>query len=205
LLARGGLELKTGQLDAAAGSIDAVVKLGVQDPRLAVLRARLLLARQGADGADQALSLLDEAAIRNPGDLTVQRARLEMVVAYKKWNASARSLEGLKLALFRNYGSATEAHIWAARINCQLGRWSRALDEFRIALADRSTDVSLWIEYAHAAETAGRDVTAREAYGQASRLSPNSPDIANAQHALEARSVRLRAPQQPPGDGPTAP
>jgi tetratricopeptide (TPR) repeat protein len=192
LLARGGLELKTGQLDAAARSLDAAVKASVQDPMLAVLRARLLLARQGTDGADRALAILDEAAIRNPADLNVQNERVTIVVAHKRWNAAARSLDGLKLALFRNYGSATDAHVWGARIDAQLGRWNKALDEFRIALADRPTDVSLWLEYARAAEAGGRDVMAREAYGQASRLSPNSPDIASAQQALEARSARLR-------------
>ena len=55
--------------------------------------------------------------------------------------------------------------------------------------------MALWIEYARAAETAGRDMTAREAYAEAGRLSPNSPDIASARQALEARSIRLRSPQ----------
>ena len=38
-------------------------------------------------------------------------------------------------------------------------------------------------------------MTAREAYAEAGRLSPNSPDIATARQALEARSIRLRSPQ----------
>jgi tetratricopeptide (TPR) repeat protein len=189
------LQLKAGQLAEATASIEAAVKMGVQDPRLAVLRTRLLLARRGADGADEALAILDEAAARNPSDLTVQRERIELVAGYKRWNAAARSIEGLKLALFQNYGTATDAHIWAARIDGQLGRWNRSLDAYRIALADRPTDVALWIEYARAAETAGRDMTAREAYAEAGRLSPNSPDISSAQQALEARSIRLRSPQ----------
>jgi tetratricopeptide (TPR) repeat protein len=192
LLARAGLELKTGQLEAATSTIDAALKMRLQQPRLATLRARLLLARHGADGADQALAILDDAAVRNPADVSVQRERVELVVSQKKWNGAARSLDGLKQALYLNYGSATDAHIWAARIEGQLGHWNRSLDEYRIALADRPADVALWIEYAHAAENAGRDVTAREAYAQASRLSPNSPDITKAQQALEERLVRLR-------------
>ena len=114
---------------------------------------------------------------------------------YKRWNAAARALEGLQARPVSNYGTATDAHIWAARIDGELGRRNRSLDEYRIALADRPGDVALWIEYARAAETAGRDITAREAYAEAARLSPNSPDIASARQALEARSVRLRSPQ----------
>src|SRR5262249_52442191 len=127
LLARASLELKTGKLDAAVASIDAALKRGAHDPRLAVLRTHLLIARQGADGADQALAILDEAAVRNPTDLDVQRERVQLVFNYKKWNAAARSLEGFKLALFRNFGSATDAHIWGARFEGQLGRWNKAL------------------------------------------------------------------------------
>jgi tetratricopeptide (TPR) repeat protein len=192
LLARAGLELKAGQLKSADASVAAAMKLGVQDPRLSVLQARLLMASKGADGADAALQILDQAAIRTPSNLNVQQARIELVVANKKWNAAARALEGFKLALFHRYGAATDAHIWAGRIEAELGRWNRSLEEYRIALADRPKDVSLWLEYARAAETGGRDTTAREAYAQASRLSPNSPDIANAQRTLDARSARLR-------------
>jgi tetratricopeptide (TPR) repeat protein len=193
LVARAMLQTKAGDLSGAAASAAAAEKLGVYDPRLAILQARLLITTKGADGADQALSILDQAATRDVSDVNVQWERMELIFKQKKWNAAARSLEGLKLALYRKYGSATDAHIWTARIDGELGRWNRSLDEYRIALADRPTDVTLWLEFARAAETAGRDATAREAYAQASRLSPDSPDITTSQRALEARSARLRA------------
>ena len=48
-------------------------------------------------------------------------------------------------------------------------------------------DVSLWLEFAHAAETAGRDITAREAYAQASRLLPANAEIAKSLRAVDER------------------
>ena len=67
-------------------------------------------------------------------------------------NAAARSLEGLKLALYQIGASTAEAHIAGARINAQLGHWTQALDEYRIVLAEMPDNTALWIEYAHAAE-----------------------------------------------------
>jgi tetratricopeptide (TPR) repeat protein len=193
LIARAGLELKAGQLEAAERTAEAAKKIAAADVRLALLRAQLLLKLKAEDGADAALAILDEAAARDPADLTVQTRRIELVLQYKKWNAAARSLEGLKLALFHRDGSAAAAHIWAARIDGQLGRWNKAVDEYRIALADWPMQVSLWIEYAQAAENAGRDVIAREGYARAARLSPNSPDIANALRVVDARLSRRQA------------
>ena len=54
-------------------------------------------------------------------------------------------------------------------------------------------NVTLWIEYAHAAEAIGHDAIARDAYAQASRLSPNSPEVVAALHELETRQARMRA------------
>jgi tetratricopeptide (TPR) repeat protein len=193
LIARAGLELKAGQVEAAERTAEAAKKIAAADVRLALLRAQLLLKLKAEDGADAALAILDEAAARDPADLTVQTRRIELVLQYKKWNAAARSLEGLKLALFHRDGSAAAAHIWAARIDGQLGRWNKAVDEYRIALADWPMQVSLWIEYAQAAENAGRDVIAREGYARAARLSPNSPDIANALRVVDARLSRRQA------------
>jgi cytochrome c-type biogenesis protein CcmH/NrfG len=52
--------------------------------------------------------------------------------------------------------------------------------------------VTYWIEYAKVAETSGRDDIARQAYGQAARISPQSAEVAAALHALDARHGRLR-------------
>ena len=93
----------------------------------------------------------------------------------------------------------------SARIAARLGRWTEALGEYRIALADMAENVPLWIEYAHAAEAVGHDSTAREAYAQAARLSPNSPDVATALHALDTRQARMRALLQDPASPPPGP
>ncbi len=149
---------------------------------IAGLRAQLLLHTKGAPGADEALGILDRAAVRYPTDLAVARQRMDIVVNYGKWNAAARSLEGLKLALYHAGGSVAEAHMAGARINGRLGHWTQALDEYRIALADMPENVGLWIEYARAAQTIGHDAIARDAYAQASRISPNSPEVVAALH-----------------------
>ncbi len=74
-----------------------------------------------------------------------------------------------------------------------MGRVSAALDEYRIALANQPNNVALWLEYGRAAESAGHVETADEAYAQAARLSPNSPDVLAARHALAQRRADLRA------------
>jgi tetratricopeptide (TPR) repeat protein len=193
LLARASLQLEQGQPAAAAATAEQARQLGIQDPRLAVLQARLTLANKGIKGVDEALAILDLAAARAPTDVQVQSERIQLVVTYKKWQAAERSLEGLKQALYKAAGTATGAHVWAARIAGELGRWTNALGEYRIALADTPNDVTLWIEFARAATSAGRDETAREALAQAGRLSPNSPEIIAAQQVVSERLARLRA------------
>jgi tetratricopeptide (TPR) repeat protein len=190
LLTRAELQLQAGQKAAAAVTIKTALAAGVREPRLAVLQTRLLLGEKGPEGADQALADLDLAAARYPTDVDVQRARLDVVTRYKKWQAASRSIEGLKSALYQTTGSATDALIAGARIQTELGHGSAALGEYRIAVGERSNDVSLWLEYARTAAGAGHDGEAREALSQAARLSPNSPDILNEQRELSAREAR---------------
>jgi O-antigen ligase len=193
LVARGRLQIQSSQLKEAAATLDAARAAGVDDAQTAGLRAQLLVQMKGAPGADEALGILDRAAVRYPTDLAVARQRVDLVINYEKWNAAARSLEGLKLALYHAGGSAAEAHMAGARISGRLGHWTQALNEYRIALADMPDNVTLWIEYARAAQAIGHDATARDAYAQASRLSPNSPELVAALHELETRQARLRA------------
>jgi tetratricopeptide (TPR) repeat protein len=195
LLTRARLQLNGGeaQADSAAQSIAALRTMAIQDPRLAVMEAQLALLQHGADGADGALAILDQAAGQYPADISVQTTRLGLVQKFKRWRALDRSLEGYRQALYRNYGSATDAHVWSARIETSLGHWARSLDEFRIALAERPNDVALWIEFGQAAESAGRYTVAQDAFSQAARLSPNSRDIRAAQQALENRQQDMRA------------
>jgi Tfp pilus assembly protein PilF len=135
---------------------------------------------------------LDDAATQHPSDEGVQRMRLDLVRSLHKWQMVERALDGYKQALFQARGSATEAHVAAARIYTQLGRWTLALGEYRIALADRAADVSLLVEYGHAAEQAGRHSTAREAYLEAAQVSPNDPMVTTALRSLEDRVQKMR-------------
>ncbi len=192
LVVRAGLQLATRQTAAAAVTVSEAEAAGIRDPRLAVFRSRILIAQQGANGADAALAVLDEAATRTPANLGVQTERVELVTGFKKWNAASRAIEGYKLALYGSGTSPTPAHIADARIKAEMGRLNAALDEYRIALADQPGNVSLWLEYGRTADAGGHVATAREAYAEAARLSPNSPDILNAQRALEQRRAELR-------------
>lgn len=199
LVLRAGLELDASKLEAAAETVRRAKQAGIQDPRLPLLEARILTATPGDDNGDQAIAVLDLAAARYPTDISIQRARLELVMRYEKWKAASRALDGLKSALYQQAGQATEAHIAEARIERHFNHWSAALDEYRIALAERPNDVSLWVEYAKCADAIGRLATAREAYQRASALSPNSPDVVNASKELDSRLERLRATATGPG------
>jgi len=192
LVVRARLQIQSSQLKEAAATLDAARAAGVDDARVALLRAQLLLDMKGAPGADEALGILDRASVRYPTDLAVARERVDLVTKYEKWNAAARSLDGLKLALYQTGGSIAEEHVASARINARLGHWTEALDEYRSVLVDMPDNVTFWIEYARAAEAIGHDSDAHEAYARASRLSPNSPEVVAALHELETRQARLR-------------
>ncbi len=187
LLMRAQLELKAGNTDAAATTLARAHAANIRDVRLALLDAQLTIDRRGAEGADRALAILEDVAAGNPNDLGLQRMRLDLVVRFEKWQASERALEGFKQALYHSGGSVAEAQIAAARIHARLARWTTALGEFRIALSDQANNPGLWVEYAGAAEAAGRLPTAREAYAQAARLSPNDPAIVAATKRLQDR------------------
>jgi tetratricopeptide (TPR) repeat protein len=193
LLTRARLQIASGELGPARDTLSAARAVAGQEPRFAVLEARLLLAR-GADGADEALRVLDAAAARYPGDLEIQRMRVNLVMQFAKWHAADRALEGLKLALYQSSGAAGEAHVAAARIKTRMARWTGALGEYRIALADIPWDVGLWLEFGQVAEQAGRDSTAREAYTQAARLAPSNTEVAAALRRIDERQSRLRSP-----------
>jgi tetratricopeptide (TPR) repeat protein len=192
LLARANLQIQSRQFKEAAATLDAARAAGVNDARMAGLGARLLVDTKGPAGADEALALLDGAATRFPDDVAIQRQRVELVTTYQKWNAASRALDGLKQALYQIGASPAEAQIASARVAVRLGHLREALGEYRIALADYPDNVAYWIEYAQVAETSGRDDVAREAYRQASRLSPQSPEVAAALHALDERQERVR-------------
>jgi tetratricopeptide (TPR) repeat protein len=195
LLSRASLELDAGNIDAAANAAAGAAATGMQDPRLAILQARILLKQRQAEGADEALALLDRAAARYPTDLAVQRERVALVSRYKKWASAARAIDGLQFACYHAGGSASEAHVAAAEIALDMGRINEALGEYRMALVDRPNDVEIWLAYGHAADRAGRRATAREAYDQAARLSPNNPVIIQALKGLDDDAERRRALQ----------
>jgi tetratricopeptide (TPR) repeat protein len=193
LIARARFALKADDAPAASSALAKARAAGIRDPRLDVVDAQLHLYGNDEHAADQALAVLDAAATRYPGDLEVQRVRLDVVTRYRKWHAAARALDGLKLALFQNHLSIAEAHAASARVAVQMSRWSQALSEYRIALAQESWNVSLWMEYGRAAESAGRSTAAREAYSEAARVAPKNPEVLQAIRLLDERMLKLRS------------
>jgi Flp pilus assembly protein TadD len=195
LIGRAQLQLQLGQAEAARATMQKAKAEKIDDPRLSLLEARYLLVSRDAAAADDALSILDAAAAKYPVDLPIQRARVELVRTYSKWRAIDRALEGLRRAVYANQAAPLEAHLAAGRTYLQLSRFNDALNEYQIAALDAPNDVSLWMEFGAAATTAGRAVTARDAYSQAARLSPNDPAISRALQAANERLTILRTAQ----------
>jgi Tfp pilus assembly protein PilF len=193
LILRAILQLRAGETAAAAHTVEIAREAGVLDPRVALLQAELIIERQGAPGADEALAVLDSAAARTPMDTAIQSKRVQLVTQFKKWKAAERAIEGLKMALYHSGGSTADANVAAARLKADMGRVTAALAEYRIALAGHPTDVALWMEYGRVAQSTGQIATASEAYSEAARLSPKRADILDAQRGLEERRNELRA------------
>jgi tetratricopeptide (TPR) repeat protein len=198
LLARCRLQIQLGHVDEAATTLAEARSAGNQDPRVAVLDAKLTIAKKGQAGVNEAFAILDLAATRFPLDVSVQRSRIEVVSDHAKWQAADRAIDGFKFALYRATGQAVEANLAAARIRAQLGQWRAAFSEYRTALSQASNDVSIWLAFAQTAEQAGRDSTAREAYTEAARLRPQDSGIAAALRRIETRQGYLRNNGAPP-------
>jgi O-antigen ligase/tetratricopeptide (TPR) repeat protein len=192
LLVRGKLQTQVGDLAGSKATIAAARSLAVRDPRLEILEAQYLAASEGVKGADRALAILDAAATRYPGDLAVVRERGALVLRFEKWHAAARAVDGLKRALHEARYPLSEAHIVDARIHARLGRITLALGEYRLALAEDSRNTGLWLEMGQVAENAGRTATAAEAYREAARLSPNSPETTAALKRIQGRERSAR-------------
>jgi hypothetical protein len=191
LVTRAKLQLDSGQGAAALDTIAKAHASHVDDPLLPLLEARLLVAREPL-GIDQALAVLDAGAARYPDDVEIQRMRFDLSLRYQRWQSADRALRGLEYALYRANWSVAEVHLGAARLEARLARWTSALGRYRIALADDPSNPNIWMEYGRAAESAGRDSTAREAYGQAARLSPKDPEITAALSRVSDREARLK-------------
>ncbi len=185
LVTRVRLMLQNNQVDAAQSALAQVHAAGILDPRVPVLDARVGLAVRGKAGADDALATLDAAAARYPLDVEVQRQRLALVTQFEKWQVADRAVEGLKVALYHDYGQANEAHIAAARIHARLRRWNQCFGEYRIALLADPTNGYLWFEFGRTAEEAGRYPVAREAYAEAAREVPKDPVVVEALRRLD--------------------
>jgi len=191
LVTRAMLAVRTG--DDPQAVLAKARAQGIRDPRLAVVEAELRLqAKDDEHAADAALAVLDAAATQHPANLAVERKRMDVVMTYQKWQAAPRALEGLKAALVLNQRAISEAHTASARIAAKLSRWNEALGEYRILLAEEPRNVQFWIEYGQVAESAGRPVVARDAYGEASRLSPKNPEILEAIRRLDERIMKMR-------------
>jgi tetratricopeptide (TPR) repeat protein len=193
VIVRAELQLKSGQIAETTSSLAQARAAAIRDPRLEVVDAELRLRAGAGHGPDDALALLDAAAAQYPADLGIQRRRLALVISHEKWQASDRAVQGLKHALYQNQLAVGEVHTAAARIAVRLGRWTDALGQYRLALTQEPWNVAVWLEYGQAAESAGRDAVAREAYAEAARLRPNDARVVKSLHDVDERMARLRS------------
>ena len=109
IVTRAMFALRTG--DNPEVALAKARSLGIRDPRLAVVEAELRLrAKDNEHASDEALAVLDAAATQYPGNLDLERKRVEVVINYGKWHAAPRAIEGLKAALFQNQRAISEAH-----------------------------------------------------------------------------------------------
>src|SRR4029079_5282116 len=154
LVTRATFALQTGDNPEAA--LAKARARGIRDPRLALVDAELRLRAKDEHAADAALAVLDAAAAQFPGDLEIERKRMNVVINCGKWHAASRAVEGLKAALFQNQRGISEAHAAEARIAAKLGRCNEALGEYRILLGEEPRNVQFWLEYGRVAESAGR-------------------------------------------------
>ena len=195
LIVRARLQLPCGPGLGGAGDADrrgGRPRSGSPGPFL--LKAETTMAAAGGTGVEEALATLDTAATRYPFDVQVQRARMRLVLDHKRWQASARAVDGLQAALYHAQGTASEAHVAAARVQAGMGHVMPALTEYRIALADDPANVGLWVEFGRTAQAGGRSTIAREALLQASHLSPQNPEIAKLLHDMISKPLTQELP-----------
>jgi tetratricopeptide (TPR) repeat protein len=199
LVTRVRLLLQNGQVEPAQTALAQVHAGGILDPRVSVLDARVGLAVRGKAGSDEALATLDAAAARYPLDVDVQRQRLALVTQFERWQVADRAVEGLKFALYHNFGQAGEAHLAAARIHAKLRRWNQSFGEYRIALLSEPNNGPLWFELGRTAEEAGRYPVARDAYAEAARTVPGDPVMVEALRRLD-KTLNVARARTTPGD-----
>jgi tetratricopeptide (TPR) repeat protein len=201
LVIRAQLQAKSGDTRSALETVAKARAAQIGDARLELVDAELQLRTKGSAGPEAALAGLDAAAVRYPHDLGIQRRRLDLIMQIGKWQAADRALLGLREAIYQNRADISEAYTASARIAARLLHWTEAIGQYRLAVAQAPWNVSLWLEFGVAAEAAGRDLVAREAYAEAVRLSPNDPIAAKALRDLDERAARLRGTILPTQSG----
>jgi tetratricopeptide (TPR) repeat protein len=170
---RGRAALQRGQPGAAESWLLKAMALLPAEPGIHLYLAE---AFESNGKVDEALRTLDAATARFPGDWQSAGARLEILRRHQRWSMTEHAIEAFKEALQSSQFPTTEAHLAAARIYLEQGRLTDALREYQLAAVQRRDDVGLLIEYARAADRAGRTTTATRLLGEASTLSPSNPD-----------------------------
>ena len=92
---------------------------------------------RGRAGGRRGAALLDERGDAIPDRSSRSRASASSWCwSTQKWQAAARALEGFKRALYHRRVARRRRTSPNARIHARLGRWTAALGEYRVALAD---------------------------------------------------------------------
>ena len=149
----------------------------------------------GADGAERALSILDRAATRYPTDVDVQRRRVGLVTTYNKWQAAARSVQGLQFWRFTQRTARDRGSRGERASHVRLGHVVAALGEYRIALADEPGNTALWMELSQTARSIGHDRRRARPTNKRAGSAPAAPTCCA--RSTTCVTVRRRPPLSP--------
>jgi tetratricopeptide (TPR) repeat protein len=194
---RGKIALGASDLAAAENAWTAGVKLAPQDPRLAWIKAECLLRDGSANAPAAALAVIEKGLDSTPGDLDLQRKRIEIVSRFERWTVADRAIVGFKQALSETGQSLAEANLAAADIYRRLGRVREEMTEYGIATSADPTNLTVWRQFAASAEARRHYTLARDANAAILRLDPNDKNASASLRRIDeerASAATSRAP-----------
>jgi len=178
-LVQAQIALAAKDIPAAQKASQRALEIAPRDPRATLMAAEIALLRPAS--RDEALAILENGLRFSPTDVDLNRRRLGLLLQTERWQAIDQALAGLRAALSEAGAPSTEANLAAAQAFERRGQFTRAISEYRAALAQNPDNIGLLLALARAAEETGGITTAVDAYNSVLR---NAPTNAEARGAL---------------------
>jgi Flp pilus assembly protein TadD len=178
----GGALLLLGKADEAYAHFQAATEINPRDP---MSRSNLGAYLQEHGRLDEALQQYDRviSLTSDPGLLAATYANLG--AAYSRLGADERAREDYEHALRLN-SSQSNAYLGLGQLMEKQSKLAEAINDYSRAVELRPTDRG-FLFLGHALERAGRPAEALAAYQKALKI---SPDLAEAQHAVDALAAK---------------